>query len=219
MISIIILAHKDRGWLDEAIHSAKIQSYQNTEIILSSDGNPDLKEYADRHGIDFLLNMPEKNYSTALNNAVNKARGEWIKCLDDDDMLTEDCLMHLWNDRAGADIIHGNAFHIREGEITRLHRGPAQVTKDSFLPLITNPLHWSTVLFNRQKFIDCGGFDENITYSDEYEFYLNAISKGYRFVHCDKVVCYYRLHNQQKTNTIRPLREQEIFYIKTKYKL
>ena len=217
-ISIVILAHKDRGWLDDAIISAKSQIYKDYEIILSSDGNPSLKEYADHYGIGFCLNMPEKNYSAALNNAVHQAKGEWIKCVDDDDMLTPYALSLLSQYTEYGDLVYGNSFYIRDDEIKRFHRAPASVSIKDFLPIVTNPLHWSTVLFNREKFIQSGGFDENITYSDEYEFYLNTISKGWKYVNCDAAICYYRLHDQQKTCTIRPMREEEIPYLKEKYK-
>lgn len=218
-VSIIVLAHKDRGWLDRAILSAKAQNFDDYEIILSSDGNPDLEEYAKRHNIRFSLSMPETNYSTAFNLAVKRASGEWIKGIDDDDEITEDCLKYLYREAKECDLVYANAFHILNDKITRMYRGPAEVSINNFLPVVTNPLHWSTVLFNRQRFLDCGGFDDTIVYSDEYELYLNMLSKGYKFRHCDKVVCYYRIHNQQKTATIRPLREKEIPYIKQKYGL
>jgi glycosyltransferase involved in cell wall biosynthesis len=50
-ITIIVSAYTDRGWLDKAILSAINQDYPDKEVILSSDGNWQLKDYADKYRI------------------------------------------------------------------------------------------------------------------------------------------------------------------------
>ena len=88
-VSVIISAHKDRGWLDNAIKSTLGQRLPDYEVILSSDGNEDLRVYAEKYGIKFSLS-PKKNHCAALNNAVRMAQGTWIKEVHDDDELMPD---------------------------------------------------------------------------------------------------------------------------------
>jgi glycosyltransferase involved in cell wall biosynthesis len=220
MISVIVSAYKDRGYLDDAIVSALRQSFQDYEIILSSDGDPTLAKYAEKYKIDFLLS-PKGNHSTALNNAVRYASGEWIKELHDDDLLTENCLTDLWNARGDYDLIHASAINFEGKDVViKRYKAPEDITLKSLLPIIHCPVHAATIMFKRQVFLDCGGFDPNINCSEEYDFYLNLLTKGYRFGTCKSIVAWYRIHGEQvTTGYTKEKRAEVIDYLKKKYGL
>ena len=104
-ITVIITAWKDRGWINDAIISAKDQTFKDYDIIFVSDGNPDLKVYADNHDIQFYL-VPKSSYCYAVNYAVYVARGKWIKILHDDDLLHPNCLRDLYDARGDSDLVY-----------------------------------------------------------------------------------------------------------------
>jgi len=217
-VTIIVSAHKERGFLYEALDSAMGQPFNDYEIILSSDGNAELETVAKKYDIKFCLS-PKKNHSAALNNAVKMAKGEWIKECHDDDFLTINCLQDLWNCREDADIVYANAVNFRDGEHSgRIYKPPPIVTLQTFLPVIHNPVHAATIFFKRQMFLDVGGFDPECYHAEEYEFYLNIITKGYRFKYCDSTVAWYRLHPGQDTYLLNAKRAQMQEYINNKFK-
>src|SRR5512133_1397245 len=151
MISVIISAYKDRGWLDDCINSVKRQTFKDYEVILSSDGNEELRQYADKNHIIFSLS-PKGNHSSALNNAVQFASGEWIKEVHDDDLLTENCLTDLWNARGSYDLVYANAVNFRDDEHFKPYRSPMCITLNHLMPLITCPLHAATWMVRTDVF-------------------------------------------------------------------
>jgi glycosyltransferase involved in cell wall biosynthesis len=217
-ISVIISAHRDRGWLNECIESAKNQTFKDYEIILSSDGNMALKLFADKHKIRFIYSM-KGNHSLALNSAVLFAKGKWIKEIHDDDLLTENCLTDLYDAKDNADFIYGDAIYI-EDKKTSVYESPLNIELSSLLPIINNPICSATIFFKRDVFLDVNGFDPKMEYCEDYEFYLNLLTKGYKFIHCPNVVAKYRIHEgSQITRFNETLRQRDRNYIINKYKL
>jgi glycosyltransferase involved in cell wall biosynthesis len=216
-ITVIISAYKDRGWLDQAILSAKNQTFGNYEIILSSDGNWNLRRYAEYHEIGFCCS-DKYNHSMALNNAVEMASGEWIKECHDDDYLTPNCLTDLYNSRGGA-LVYANAYNLRDGRESLFISDP-NVTLEKLLPLFVGQLHAATFMFRKDAFQSVGGFDINVDCSEEYEFYINLLKHGCTFTYCPTVVSYYRLHHDQLTTIYdAKWRERIKKYITEKHKL
>jgi glycosyltransferase involved in cell wall biosynthesis len=217
-ITIIITAYRDRGWINEAIFSALNQTFDDYDIVFCSDGNKELKKYADEHGIRFIL-APKGNYSTAVNYAMTKVTGEWIKVLHDDDLLTETCLADLYYARGDADLVYANAicFNNDDFDSANTYKPPKEITFKMLLPIITNPVNFEAELFKREMFIEIGGFDENLGYAEDYDLLLNLISKGYKTIYCDKDVVWYRHHPRQITGNEPAMRQREQDYLRSKY--
>jgi GT2 family glycosyltransferase len=57
-------------------------------------------------------------------------------------------------------------------------------------------------------------------YCEDYEFYLNLLTKGYRFAYCPTVVAKYRVHDgSQITRFDETTRQKDRNYMIKKYKL
>ena len=217
-ITVIITAYKDRGWIDEAIDSARFQTFEDYDIILCSDGNEEIRRYADKYNIPFLL-YPKSNYATLVNNAVKEAKGKWIKVLHDDDILTENCLSDLYGCRANADLVYANAFIFRDNDMTNpyLYEPPANITLRSLFPIISNPVNFEAEIFRRDVFLGIGGFDANLGYAEDYDLLLNLLSHGYKLAYCDSAVVWYRQHDRQITGNEPEMRQREQDYLISKY--
>jgi hypothetical protein len=185
---------------------------------LSSDGNPDLIKYAKKYDIRFAC--AEKNcHSSALNNAVKQAKGEWIKECHDDDLLTANCLTDLWNNRDDADILYANAINFVDGEKEdfKIYYPPKEITIFNFMPIISCPVHAATIFYKRDVFLKVGGFDPNLKHAEEYLFYLTLIAYGYRFKYVDSNVAWYRYSKTQDTHLLAKCREEVRMYIQKKF--
>jgi len=220
-ITVIVSAYKDRGFLDEAILSAKNQTFDDYEIILSSDGNWGLKDFAEKYGIGFCCSE-KGNHSSALNNAVEMASGEWIKECHDDDLLTPNCLIDLYEGRGGV-LVYANAINEYTKDSTEARRlyyiSNPNVTLENLLPLFVGQLHAATFMFRKDAFQNVGGFDPNIGYAEEYEFYINLLKHGYTFTYVPETVALYRLHGDQITFKDKSLRGKMAEYITKKHNL
>jgi len=99
LVSILMPAANPRYFL-EALDSALAQSYANIEIIVSDDSEGDeiarlLASRSGRRAIQHVRNVPRlrarKNYAQCL----RLARGEYVKFLNDDDLLAPQCVANM----------------------------------------------------------------------------------------------------------------------------
>jgi len=217
-ITVIVTAYRDRGWIPDAINSAINQTFDDYDIIFCSDGNKALKIYAEQFEIPFIL-AEKGNYSTAVNYAMQFAKGEWIKILHDDDLLVSTCLDDLYKARGNADMVYGNAICFNDDDFGSAvqYKPPADVSFKKLLPITVCPVNFEAELFRRDMFIDIGGFDTNLGYAEDYDFILNLLSKGYKAKYCDCDVVWYRHHERQITGNEPEMRQRERDYLIKKY--
>ena len=217
-ITIIITAYKDRGWIEEAIASAKNQTFKDYDIMFASDGNPWIENYANENNIPFYL-FRKSNYSSLVNHAVLEAKGKWIKVLHDDDILELTCLEDLYNARGSADLVYGNAviFNGDDKEHREIYRPPDKVTLRNLLPITVCPVNFEAELFRKEAFTDIGGFDINLGYSEDYDLLINFLVNGYKIQYCDKEVVWYRHHERQISGNEPDMKRREQDYLQSKY--
>lgn len=98
--SIIICAYNVENYVRTAIESVLHQTYKNYELILVNDGSTDetlkiIKSYKNTN-IKVINNVKNMGLGASRNEAVKKARGEYILYLDADDTLyNEDTLKKI----------------------------------------------------------------------------------------------------------------------------
>lgn len=217
-ITIIITAYKDRGWIQDAIFSAKRQTFKDYDIIFVSDGNPWIENYACDNHLPFYC-FPHRNYSSLVNDAVNVATGKWIKVLHDDDLLTETCLEDLHAEIEGADLVYGNAiiFNNDDKDTYSVYHPPVKADLRELYLRRSSPINFEAELIKRESFLSAGGFDTTLGYSEDYDLLLNFLSRGYNLKYCDKDVVWYRHHERQITGNEPEMKKREQDYIAKKY--
>ena len=100
LVSIVMTAYKP-DWFQAALQSALAQRWSNTEIIIGDDcPNDDIARIVKTHGsgdprIRYQRNPPPGNARNNYLNSLNQARGDYIKFLNDDDLLHPDCIWRL----------------------------------------------------------------------------------------------------------------------------
>lgn len=221
-ISIIITVLENRGWLDEAIKSALSQDFDDYEIILASDGNPEMKKYADKWGLRFSLCKVRSHVSKNFNIAARMAKGKFLKPLSDDDLLPTNCIKDLYLNIKDVypvcPLIFANAIDFWPSGNTKLRKPPMRENLKELIKLKSSYIHGGTIMFRKDIFLNSGGFDERLKCCEEYDYYLKLLSKDYKFAYLDKVVYRYRKHDKQKgriANT--PERMKDKNYIVNKY--
>lgn len=100
LVSIIVPVFNVEDYLDRCLLSIKNQSYSNFEVIIIDDGSTDSSgEVCDIYAITDkrfrVFHQQNKGLSVSRNNALSKARGEYICFVDSDDYILPDFLKSL----------------------------------------------------------------------------------------------------------------------------
>ncbi|UCV19775.1 glycosyltransferase [Ferribacterium limneticum] len=100
LVSIVIPAYRP-DFLVACLDSAFAQTYSDLEIVVCDDSKVDevqaiIQSYANRHiPITFVRNPSTLGEAQNLTQAINLAKGEFIKPLYDDDLLAPECVDEL----------------------------------------------------------------------------------------------------------------------------
>ena len=103
IISIVVPVYQVEKYIENLMISICNQSYKSFEVILVNDGTEDNSiEIAERilrsRNVNYLiLNQENRGVSAARNVGIRNSNGEWIVCVDPDDVLYKDFLEILLN--------------------------------------------------------------------------------------------------------------------------
>jgi glycosyltransferase involved in cell wall biosynthesis len=95
--SVIIPAYNSAAYIEKALQSVKNQSYSNYELIVVCDSCLDRTEEiameygADTYSVNFHCDGLTRNYG------LDRARGDWILFLDDDDWFLHEFAFDMLN--------------------------------------------------------------------------------------------------------------------------
>ena len=106
-VSVIIPTYKRSEYITRAINSVLSQTYQDYELIVVDDNNPDTDErkelekimsiYKENQNVIYIQHEKNKNGAAARNTGIRIAKGEYITFLDDDDFYLKDRLQVMVN--------------------------------------------------------------------------------------------------------------------------
>ena len=101
-LSIILPIYNVEPYVEKCLRSLEHQDMpkDDYEIICVNDGSPDnSKLIVERLQKEFsniiLINQTNKGVSVARNNAIKKAKGEYLLFIDPDDSVQPNCLSEL----------------------------------------------------------------------------------------------------------------------------
>jgi glycosyltransferase involved in cell wall biosynthesis len=187
-VSILLFFKEDRGWLQDAIDSVYSQDYDgNIQLIRSDKMNP---------------NHHKMNASQNLNFLLQFVKGDYVKYLCEDDMLTTVSIKESVKamQEQGCDVIHGNSINrYMTGESYRDELYRPKLTVPTIETLKRgNYIHGGTLMYKAEIFKDFK-FDESLTCAEEMDLNLNLLKHGKKFGYCNKFLYIYRRHEAQKS--------------------
>lgn len=217
LVSIIVITYNSAKYVLETLESAKRQTYQNIELIVSDDCSTDetidiCREWLNENKERFVrtnLITSEKNtgISSNCNRGVHAARGIWIKLIAGDDILTNNSLELFAKQtsipcESKVHFIFGACQKIIGDQINEDIEMPTSQFKEmdareQFLYLIRegNVMHGPTSFINRNALQNIGGYDERIKYSEDWPLWIKATDNGNKLFFINDVVAYYRVHD------------------------
>jgi glycosyltransferase involved in cell wall biosynthesis len=197
MISVIVPYKKDRGYLKHCLESINAQSYTDFELILSkSDGS-----------------LPVN-----FNDGLERANGEFVKMVQDDDWLPVDGLKHLVENIGDSKWIVGNVW--QECAVPYIWKPPYYMF-DWKHQVEHYDIHMGSTLYRTALLRAIDGMDEKLTTGEEYDMHLKLLSLGYVPAYVDKEVYHYRMWSGGKSRIYRrqrtEWRKNELAKIQSRY--
>jgi len=215
LVSVLTRTMPGRGGkLKEAIASVANQTYAHVELIVVEDGGQEVQSAKPQiealqksgliHSVVYLP-LSKAGRCEAGNQALAAATGQLCCFLDDDDLFYADhleVLVHAWlsNQKLGA--VYSLAYEVRTEVISE----EPWVYKDVLHNLINrqvfnrgvmwhhNYLPIQTVLFQRQLYLDNGGFDLSLENLEDWNLWVRYSLK-HDFLLIPKVTSLYRVPN------------------------
>lgn len=192
--SIIMPVYNVEKYIANSINSVCLQTYRDFELILVNDGSPDCSiEIAKGllDGYDFqykIINQENKGVSSARNEGIRNAKGEWLVFPDSDDLLhhkTLEIVNYAIEKEAKCDAIFLNYLLIKKSSNLKISASISEdyevFDKDEIIDMF---LHRKAKLFApgtiiKKAFIDKHQlkYDESVKYSEDQLFLWKLIEK------------------------------------------
>lgn len=198
VVSVIIVTYEGSNFLERAIKSVLKQTYQNLEVIVVDDNEPDslerrkteelIKKIVDSR-IIYLKNKNHFNGAYARNQGINVARGEYIAFLDDDDIYcrerVEECVKCLENAH-DYDAVYTNVMIVTDNLITATVKAEKVGDLQKKLILNKTTLGTGSNLFLTRKSVQViKSFDESFIRYQDVEFMVRFF-ENFKIINLNK---------------------------------
>lgn len=235
-ISVIVPCYKQSQYLSECLQSILDQTYQNWECIIVNDGSPDNTEeialqWIIKDNRFKYINKKNGGISSAKNEGLKLAKGDWIQFIDCDDMIASEKISEsaFYFDKGIDVILTGyRYFEAKEGV-----KSSRIIGRDNFMPEVflnkfdtkdvkdvfrlKNPFVTSAPLFRRYIFEKIGGFDERLNSLEDWEFHLRCALNDFSFQHIgykEETLTFIRLHEESAMRDHRKTEKNLILFKK-----
>jgi glycosyltransferase involved in cell wall biosynthesis len=208
-VSIITPAFNAAPFLGHTIESALAQTFQDFELLIADDGSRDdtvelAREWARRDPRVSVLTGANGGTSAARSRAMQRARGSYFALLDSDDIWFPTFLaaqMAIFDRHPEADLVTGNAYNLGgpfDGQ--PLIPVTAGCTPLSLLDIIENENAVCIMsVFRRSVFDRLGGFDADLWYAEDYDYWMRAALAGFTFIRNPAPLALYRRRGESKS--------------------
>lgn len=227
LVSIVVITYNSSKYVLETLESAKTQTYQNIELIVTDDCSSDdtvavcekwIKENKERFVRTELITVT-KNTGIApnCNRGVKAAAGEWVKVIAGDDAFLNNAIEEI--------VIFGCKNPSVEIILTQVEMYNDVFNKNNLISI--RPLDWQSIpaysqnatweiqleyilnggyynapgIFSRRKvYEDIRFYEEKYPLIEDVPFYLNVALKGKIMIFVPIITVKYRKHQNNLTS-------------------
>ena len=209
-VSVIIPTYKRPDKLDRAIKSILVQTYQNVEVIVVDDNDPNTEgrcltenlmlAYADCSKVRYVKHPYNKNGSAARNTGAAACNADYISFLDDDDEFLPTKIESQIRRLEELDNTYGCCY---SKYATRKDGGKLVVGQEHregylYVEALCRELctmAGSNLLIKRGAFESIGGFDESFKRHQDVEFLTKLLQK-YKIAYDNNLGLIVNVHKQ-----------------------
>ncbi len=217
LVSVIVPAYNAERFLGDAVRSVLRQRWRHLEIIVVNDGSSDgTAERAERFAANDrrvrVVHKKNGGLSSARNAGMAAARGDLLCFLDADDIQLPDKIerqVDFLNRARSCDLVYSDHY-VGDSDLTPLWlecRRPPPVPIEELLVYI-NWFAPMAPLMRAELQARVGTFDESLTSSEDWDFWLRAARRGV-FAYLPGPVAIYRTHAGQMHRDLRRMRRNQ----------
>lgn len=226
LVSIVVITYNSSKYVLETLESAKEQTYQNIELIVSDDCSTDKTveiceqwlEMNKNRFISATLIRAEKNSGIPanINRGIEKANGLWLKIIAGDDVLYRDAIENViltTNDNPQIEILLTQIEVFREifepeNSITISPKDWEKskilndwVDSNAQIEYLLSGFHFPAPGFylKHELIREVGGYDERFKLIEDIPFFLKVLIKGKKIYFKPIPTVKYRKHSENLT--------------------
>tara|TARA_R110002073_G_scaffold56906_2_gene144971 strand:+ start:8989 stop:9945 length:957 start_codon:yes stop_codon:yes gene_type:complete len=191
LVSILIPCHNAAPYVGAAIESVIAQTWQTTQIIVVNDGSTDgsdkvLKKYVAERVRVVTPDKPLRSAAKSRNLAYEHSTGDFIKFFDADDLMHPKMVEHQiakLNDLE-SDVASSGWGRFYRDDLATFKQNPQSVWRDmdardwlieAFAD--ARPMMQPGMFLIPRNLIErAGGWDENLSLIDDFEFFARVLS-------------------------------------------
>lgn len=221
LVSIVVITYNSSKYVLETLESAKNQTYQNIELIVTDDCSKDdtvavCRRWLEKNEGRFVrTKLIASSVNTGIpancNRGYKEAKGEWIKGIAGDDALYNEaieCYISFIRDNPNCELCHSNMdfysrtlkkenFQFTHSKFPRsfISRSPSsqkQFKDLMFSAVIAAP----TVLIRKELYEKVGGFPLTIRNCEDWPMWLTVTHLNHSFFYIDKSLVKYRCYSE-----------------------
>jgi glycosyltransferase involved in cell wall biosynthesis len=182
MLTVIIPTYNRPKLLARALRSVKSQCYQQWQVIVADDGDGQGWETARRFGDDRITGFLNagRGQTVARNTALERAQGEVVAFLDDDDWWEDPWyLTHVANGLSKQPgLLYCGGFLVVEDDLIERYRLPYNLSASAEGLRYDNSILISGVAYPRALHDSLGVFDESVGHYFDWDWYLRLVDAG-----------------------------------------
>jgi glycosyltransferase involved in cell wall biosynthesis len=220
-VSVVLTTRNRSSMMRQALSSVLGQDSVALEAIVvdegSSDDTPARLEQIEDERLTVLRHESPKGLPAARNAAIDRARGEWIAFLDDDDLWAPGKLRTQLALAAsnGHTLLYSGRFDIDERtSVIRITR-PADPRELPLQLLANNSIGTASSVVMRADLLErVGGFDERLPALEDWDLWIRAASSAKPGACREPLIAYRRHREGMSTNPTRMLAAFELLKAK-----
>ena len=218
MISVILLTHNYANFLSDCLDSInKNDTSLIGEIIIINDNSSDntdeiVSQYKSQNSKIRYFKTKFLSLNKSYNFAVTKSKFEFITKIDADDTIDDNFFYNFFYEvkKKNYDFIFGDIRLIDKfGKLISIRKQ----NKNFINSYLKYPVGSGTI-FKKKIWESIGGFDENIKYQDDFDFWLKIKKlKNIKIGHLSKECYNYRIHDKNMSKNFFKKNLTKIFVL------
>lgn len=228
LVSVIVATYNCEAYLIETLNSVYRQTYKDIELIVTDDCSKDnsvlvVKNWLENHKDRFVHTIQTQTAKNSgvtanYNNGFKNATGEWVKCLDGDDLLPEnaiECYVKCCQDKPQYKLWYSSEQSFNNQELGTVNHStlPVSSARRQMIYLLNNRLLGictATNFIHRKTFVSQGMFNERYPMYQDGSPFLQALARRQPVGIFDKITLLKRDNPKSLMHTANPIMVQNI---------
>ena len=219
-IAIVTPSFNQSRFLGATIESVLGQGYPNVVYHVQDGGSTDnTSNLLERLGPALTWeSVPDRGQANAVNRGFSSIVGDVMSYLNSDDLLIPGTLAYVarfFSANPNVDVVYGHRIFIDADS--------REIGRAVLPPHDSKALKWfdyvpqESLFWRRRVWTALNGLDENFHFAMDWDFILRAQEAGFKFRRLPRFLGCFRVHNQQKSTTIKDIGSKEMAVLKQRY--